>query len=185
MLLRCIYTLWGGFFCRFFLLLLFFYSLFSFAFGHWFPPTPQAAPTHPPPCTQLCLCTDHHLASVLCCATAPSPTDPTCEHYRRSPQTTLRQRSRLHAPQQRGKAAFPSPSRQLSHLYHLFIYTTGAFHRFPLSVTDPIWFSLQLKGGSTAPDAQNLSVCQKDLGPNSVFYHHRKTAARPGCTPGV
>lgn len=131
MLLRCIYTLWGFFFCRFFLLLLFFYSLFSFAFGHWFPPTPQAAPTHPPPCTQLCLCTDHHLASVLCCATAPSPTDPTCEHYRLSPQTTLCQRSRLHAPQQRGKAAFPSPSRQLSHSYHLFIYTTGAFHRFP------------------------------------------------------
>lgn len=69
-------------------------------------PPPHKQPPHiPPPCTQLCLCTDHHLASVLCCATAPSPTDPTCEHYRRSPQTTLRQRSRLHAPQQRGKAA--------------------------------------------------------------------------------
>lgn len=129
------------------------------------------------------------LLSVLWRPTAPSPTNPTCEHYRLShrPRCANAPFTSPFTPTRREgqKAAFPFLSRRFSPAVPPICLYNRSLPPIPPSATDPIWCSLQLKGGSTAPDTQNLSVCEKDSEPNFVFYHHRKTAARTGCTPVV
>lgn len=184
-----LYFDYGGFFVGFFFFVFFFLQSFFLCFQPWVPPHPTSSPHMSPPQPSCAPCTDHRLPSVLWRPTAPSPTNPTCEHYRLShrPRCANAPFTSPFTPTRREgqKAAFPFLSRRFSPAVPPICLYNRSLPPFPPSATDPIWCSLQLKGGSTAPDTQNLSVCEKDSEPNFVFYHHRKTAARTGCTPVV
>lgn len=67
----------GGGGCRFFVWLFVFFTVFFPLLSATGSPHPTSSPTCP---------TDHCLISALWCAPAPSPTNPSCEHYRLSPR---------------------------------------------------------------------------------------------------
>lgn len=113
-----LYFDYGGFFVGFFFFVFFFLQSFFLCFQPWVPPHPTSSPHMSPPQPSCAPCTDHRLPSVLWRPTAPSPTNPTCEHYRLShrPRCANAPFTSPFTPTRREgqKAAFPFLSRRLS-----------------------------------------------------------------------